>query len=187
MWKWLQLVKNFLLGKRIDDLSKKITEPNPEEIIHIDFNSFSEAEKILFQKTSEIEEEWQKTGNQDILIKNAELLLKPSEVILRRITELYCYVTPALLSGGQNKEIVDYFFKLHFYNFDADLAECLAHLRTWNDKEKEEFLSELKEYGAHFFRIPRGYNENNCKEISDLKESKDSDDKNDQTLKREGG
>ena len=54
------MVKNFGLAKRIDNLSNKINDPNPEEIIHIDFDSFSDAERILFQKVDEIEEEWQK-------------------------------------------------------------------------------------------------------------------------------
>jgi len=105
---------------------------------------------------------------------------------LRRITDLYCYVATTLLAGGQNKEIVDYFFKLHFYNFETDLYECLSHVRTWTDKDREEFLSELKEYGAHMFRIPRGYNEDNCKEISELKDSKDLDEKSDQNLREAG-
>ena len=181
------MVKNFLLGKRIDNLSKKINDPNPEEIIHIDFESFSDAERILFQKAAEIEEEWQKTGKEEILLKNAELLLKPSEIIFRRITELYCYVATTLLAGGQNKEIVDYFFKLHFYNFETYLYECLSHVRTWTDKDREEFLSDLKENGVHLFRIPRGFNEDNCKEISQLKDSNDSDEKNPQTQESEEG
>ena len=164
------MVKNFDLGKRIDNLSKKINDPNPEEIIHIDFESFSDAERILFQKAAEIEEEWQKTGKEEILLKNAELLLKPSEIIFRRITELYCYVATTLLAGGQNKEIVDYFFKLHFYNFEADLSECLAHVRTRSEEDNEEFLSDLKQNGAFFFRLPRCYSD---KEVSDLINSKD--------------
>ena len=181
------MVKNFALAKRIDNLSKKINDPNPEGIIHIDFESFSDAERILFRKVDEIEEEFKKTGKEEILLKNAELLLKPSEVIFRRITELYCYVATTLLAGGQNKEIVDYFFKLHFYNFETDLAECLNHLRAWTDKDRAEFLSELKEYGANMFRIPRGCNERNCEEISDLKGSNDLDEKNVQNQEREGG
>jgi len=181
------LVKNFGLVKRIDNLSKKINDPDPKEIIHIDFKSFSDAERILFQKVNEIEEEWLKTGDEEILIKNAELLLKPSEVIFRRVTDLYCYVATTLLAGGQNKEIVDYFFKLHFYNFETDLSECLSHMRTWTDKDREEFLSDLKENGAHLFRIPRGFNEDNCKEISQLKDSNDSDEKNPQTQESEEG
>jgi len=164
------LVKNFDLGKRIDNLSKKINDPNPEEIIHIDFESFSDAERILFQKAAEIEEEWRKTGKEEILLKNAELLMKPSEVIFRRITELYCYVATTLLAGGQNKEIVDYYFRLHFYNFEADLSECLAHVRTRSEEDNEEFLSDLKQNGAFFFRLPRGYS---VKEVNDLINSKD--------------
>ena len=180
------MVKNFELVKRIDNLSKKINTPNPQEIIHIDFKSFSDAERILFQKVDKIEEEFKKTGDEEILLKNAELLLKPSEVILRRITELYCYVATTVLAGGQNKEIIDYFFKLHFYNFETDLSECLSHFRTWTDKDKEEFLSDLKENGAHMFRIPRGFNEDNCKEIAALKDSKDLDEKREQDLREAG-
>ena len=100
------MVKNFVLAKRIDNLSKKITDPDTENIIHLDFESFSEAEKILFRKVNEIEEEFQKTGKEEIPIKNADLLLKPSEIILRRITELYCYVATTLLACGESKEIV---------------------------------------------------------------------------------
>ena len=181
------MVKNFGLDKRIDNLSKKINDTNPEEIIHIDFKSFSDAERILFQKVNEIYEEFRKTGDEEILLKNAELLLKPSEVIFRRITDLYCYVATTLLAGGQNKEIVDYFFKLYFYNFETDLSECLSRLRTWTDKDKEEFLSDLKENGAHLFRIPKVYDEYNCKEIGALKDSKDLDEKRDQNLREDGG
>jgi hypothetical protein len=92
-----------------------------------------------------------------------------------------------LLAGGQNKEIIDYFFKLHFYNFEADLYECLTHVRTWTEKDREEFLLDLKEHGANFFRIPRGFNEDNCKEISALKDLKDLDKKNSENQEKETG
>ena len=177
---WLK-ISNMQRGLII--CQKKINDPNPQEIIRIDFESFSDAERLLFQKVDEINEEYRKTGDQEILLKNAELLLKPSEVIFRRITDLYCHAATTLIAGGQNKELVDYFFKLHFYNFEADLAECLTRVRIWTDKDKEDFLSELKKYGAHLFRIPRGYNEYNCKELSELKDSKDLAEKSDQNLR----
>ena len=139
------------------------------------------------KKSDKIEEEFKKTGDEEILLKNAELLLKPSEVILRRITELYCYVATTLLAGGQNKEIVDYFFKLHFYNFETDLYECLAHLHTWTDKDREEFLLDLKENGAKLFRIPRGYNEDNCRGIDVLSDSKELGEKKAQNQEKKGG
>ena len=101
------MVRNFILDKRIDTLSKKIIDQNPEEIIHIDWESFSDTEKILFQKVDKLEEEFKKTGDLEILYKNAEILLKPSEILLRRVTELYCYVATTLLAGGESREIVD--------------------------------------------------------------------------------
>ncbi len=36
----------------------------------------------FFSKANKIEEGFKKTGDEEILLKNAELLLKPSEVIL---------------------------------------------------------------------------------------------------------
>ena len=67
-------------------------------------------------------------------------------------------------------EIVEYFFRLHFYNFEVDLSECLANVRTWSEKDREEFLLDLKQHGASFFRLPRGYSD---KEVSDLINSKE--------------
>ena len=81
---------------------------------------------------------------------------------------------------------VDYFFKLHFYNFDADLAECLAHLRTWTDRDTEEFLLDLKEHGANFFRIPKGYSEPNYKEVSASQNLEELNQMNAQNQEKEG-
>jgi hypothetical protein len=51
----------------------------------------------------------------------------------------------------------------------------LAHVRkTWTEKDKEEFLSDIKQNGAPFYRIPRGFNEHNNKELGELNNSKAS-------------
>ena len=130
---------------------------------------------------NEIENEFQQTGNEDILLKNADLMLKPSEIIVKRTTELYCHALPTVLGYFENRELVDFFFKLHFYNFETDLAECLENIRTWTDKDKEEFLLDLKKTGTQLFRIPRGFDKDYCKELSDLINSKELDEKNDQS------
>ena len=171
---------NLKLTKRIDGLSEKINADDNAPIIHLDFNSFSDAEKALFRKVEEIEYEFQKTGNIDVLLKNAEFMLKPSEILVKRTTELYCYVLPAILGYFQNRELVDFFFKLHFYNFETDLAECLEHLRTWTDKDTKEFLTDLKKNGIQLFRIPRGFDKDYSRELCDLINSKEIDEKNDQ-------
>lgn len=168
--------------RRVENVSEKLKDPTANNILHLDFNSFSEAEKSLFRKVQEIEEEFQKTGNENLLLENADLLLKPSEVIMTRITELYCYVIKTLLACDEKREIVDYFFKLHFYNFEIDLVECLAHVHNWSDKEKEEFLADVRKNDVHPFRIPRGFDESYCKQLGALMQTKYSDEKSEQNL-----
>ena len=181
------MVKNYDLGKRIDNLAKKITDPESEKIIHIDFESFSEAEKTLFRKTNEIVEEFLKTGNGDIPIEDMELIVKSLETKLRRITELYCYFAKKFLTLNESKEIADYFFNLHFYNFDADLTEIMAFVHTWTNEEKEEFLSFLKKNGAKIPRIRRKYSELNCQEVSTDQDSEELNNTNAQNQEMEGG
>jgi hypothetical protein len=160
------------LKRKVDDLSDKISDAAPGGPVHVDFESFSDAEKLLFQKVDEVEREYLRTGNNELLVKNADLILKNREVIVKRVTELYCHVVPTVLGFYGKPEIVEYFFKLHFLNFDADLAECLTHVRTWSEKDCEAFLVDLKRTGGLFFRLPRGFNEYNDRNLARLKKSK---------------
>jgi hypothetical protein len=45
----------------------------------------------------------------------------------------------------EEDEIEEWYFKLHFYNFLEDLKECLANVGRWTEKDREEFLHDLKE------------------------------------------
>jgi hypothetical protein len=149
------------LNRRVDGLSEKLRDTTSGSMVHLDFDSFSEPEKLLFRKVDEIEEKYRQTGSIEGLVENGDLISKNLEVILRRVRELYCYVVPMVLGCDGTNEIVEYFFRLHFYNFEADLTECLARVHTWSEKDREEFLLDLRKNGAFFFRIPRGFNENN--------------------------
>jgi hypothetical protein len=160
------------LAKRVESLREKLKNNSSGDHICIDFDSFSEAEKLLFAKVDEIEEKYRQTGSTELLVENADLIFKNMEVILRRVTELFCYVAPMTLGCDGTKEIVEYFFRFHFYNFEADLSECLAHVRAWSEKDREEFLLDLKQNGAFLFRLPRGFNDYNDKRFSDLNNSK---------------
>jgi hypothetical protein len=108
-----------------------------------------------------------------VLLKNSDLICKSSEIFFERVTELYCYVATTTSRFDESKEIIEYFFKLHFLNFENDLAECLNHLRRWSEKDREEFLCDLKKNGPFFYRIPRKFNDHNDKSLSDLSDSKD--------------
>jgi hypothetical protein len=79
-----------------------------------------------------------------------------------------------VLGSGGSYEIVEYFFKLHFYNFEADLIECLANVRKWSEKDREDFLLDLKQNGSMFFRIPRGFTEHSAVKGKKRKEEKNS-------------
>ena len=53
------------------------------------------------------------------------------------------------------------FLQSTFLQFQADLAESLNNVRGWSEKDREEFLVDLRKNGNLFFRIPRGFNEHN--------------------------
>ena len=165
-------MKPWQLNNKVNNLTKQLADPIRPGI-KIDFNSFSDPEKLLFAKVNEIEEKYRQTGSEELLVENADLIFKSMEVMLRRITELYCFTVPMVLGCDGSHEIVEYFFRLHFYNFQADLSECLEHVRkTWTENDKEWFLSDLRQNGALFYRIPRGFNEYNDKELGELNNSK---------------
>jgi len=88
------------LNSRIDDLSEKFKDTTLGSVIRLDFDSFSEAEKLAFSKVDEIEEKYRQTGSEDVLVENADLISKNLEIIFRRVTELYCYVVPMVLACG---------------------------------------------------------------------------------------
>jgi hypothetical protein len=171
---------NSQLSKRIDCLNEKLKDVSGE-IIKIDYNSFSQAEKLLLAKVDKIEAEYRQTGSGELLAQNADLILKNIEIIQRRVTELFCYITPLALGCDGTHEIAKYFFDLHFYNFQVDLIECLRHFRSkWDQKDVEEFLLDLKKNGSPLFRIPRGFNEYNCKELIAFCDSADLDENSDE-------
>ncbi len=166
--------------KRVENVAEKLKDPTANCLIHIDVNSWSEAEKALFGKGDEVSEEYHRTGNIEVLIKNDDIINKNIEVMWKRITELYCSTVPMSICGatGLNYEIVNYFFKLHFLNFETDLFECARNLLRWEESDRQEFLSDLKKKGPLYFRIPRGFNEYNDKtsnSVSDLNGAPESE------------
>ena len=168
---------------RVENLSEKLRDTTTGTLLQVDFNSLSEAEKKLFLKVDEVNEEYLRTGSDEVLADNIELIYKSIEVMYKRIAELYCYTVPRAISGvtAIDFEIVNHFFQLHFLNFEADLVECVKNLQRRNESERQNFLCDLKKNGPFFFRIPRGFNDHNNKilgEIDNSKEVHKTEDKN---------
>jgi hypothetical protein len=134
-------------------LSEKL-EPVQSDVVRLDFDSFAEPEKQLFRKVWEIQEKYGDSPLAEVIEANKEFISKTTEVIAWRVLELFMFVNRELL--GED-EIEDWYFKLHLYNFFADLNECLQRVRKWPVEERERFLRDMKESGMinRGFRFPR--------------------------------
>ena len=157
-------MKNDQIAKRIEEIDKKLQDP-AQLPVRIDYDSFSEAEKKLFEAVVKIQLQDQQTGNQTLIDENNAYFNKVIEVMYDRIRELYCNTIPTALAGFTllDFDVINYYFKLHFLNFETDLCECLQNLSRWTEKDQQEFVDDLKKNGTHYFRIPRGFNDRNRK------------------------
>jgi len=166
-------LKSWHLDRRVGALSEKL-KPVSSDVIRIDFDSFTEPEKQLFSKIREIEQEYGFSPPADVIEANWELIFKAREIIAWRVIELFIFVMKELLRGD---EIEEWYFKLHFYNFFEDLKECLANVRKWCEKDREEFLLDMKQYDMmnKVFRIPRGLNDRNTAKSKKKREGKHDD------------
>jgi hypothetical protein len=146
-------MKSWQLNRKIGALSEKL-KPVQSDIVRLDFDSFTEPEKQLFNKIWEIQDEYGLNPPADVIEANKELTFKALEVIFRHVLELFLFTVPKTFCWD---EIEEWYFKLHFYNFFKDLEECLERVRKWSAEEREEFLKDMKESGMinKVFRIPR--------------------------------
>jgi hypothetical protein len=139
------------------DLSERL-KAVPSDVVRIDVDSFSEPEKQLFNKIWEIQEEYGSSPPGDVLEENLEFFIKAYEVIFRRVLELFLFAVPKAFGWD---EIEEWYFKLHFYNFFEDLSDCLKNVSRWSEKDRKEFLDDMKRSGMidKVFRIPRDSND----------------------------
>jgi hypothetical protein len=153
----------------VGDLSEKL-KPVPFEGIRVDFDSFPEPEKQLFRRILEIQGKNGSEPSAEVVEANAEFIFKAREVIGWRVLELFMFVMKELLDD----EIEEWYFKLHLGNFFADLNECLKRVRKWSDKDREEFLKDMKESGMlnKGFRFRRGPGVVDLKKRSNKQERK---------------
>lgn len=160
-------MKSWQLDRRVGALSDKL-KPVSTDVIRLDFDSLSEPERQLFSKIWEIQEEYGLNPPADVIETNKELIFKASEVIGWRVIQLFMFVMKELL---EEDEIEEWYFKLHFYNFFEDLKDCLANVRRWNEKDREEFLKDMKEHDMmnKVFRIPSRVNDHHTREAKNKK------------------
>lgn len=166
-------MKSRHLNRRVDDLSEKLKHVS-SDVIRLDFDSFTEPEKQLFRKIWEIQQEYGSSPPADVIEANKEFIFKVRDVIYRRVLELFMFVMGEVLGGD---EIEIWYFKLHFYNFFEDLSDCLKNVRKWSEKDREEFLRDMKQNDMmnKVFRIPRGLKDRHTVKSKKRKKGKDDD------------
>ncbi len=166
-------MKPWHLNRRVNALSEML-KPVSSDVIRLDFESFTEPEKQLFRKIWEIQQKYGFSPPADVIEANAEFIFKAREVIAWRVLELFIFVMKELLGGD---EIEEWYFKLHFYNFFEDLKDCLANVRRWSEKDREEFLRDMKQNDMmnKVFRIPRGPSTEDVKKRRNKREREGDD------------
>jgi hypothetical protein len=128
------------LTKRINDLSEKL-KPVPSEGIRIDFNSFTEPEQLVLLKNFELDDKYRSRWTHEVIIENKDLILKGNHIIISRVIELFQSIMPGALMLN---EIETEFFKLNFNLFLQRWIECQKNLKRWSEKDREDFLCDMR-------------------------------------------
>jgi hypothetical protein len=149
-------MNNSAIQRRLEVLANKMVEEPTERVIVVDYDrTFTDSEKKLFEKI------WKSPpSDNNITLRELDaqikLIVKADQILLQYA--LY-HLRKTMLSvyGDPDSKIDEWFFNQHFFNFFKDLMDCLHRVRTWQDKDKEEFLRELEENGLQdkCYRFPR--------------------------------
>ena len=146
-------MKSWRLNDRVGLVADKLNSVSPS-IVRLDPDSFTEPERQLFRKISEINEKYGSSPPFDVLQANMDFINKAWEIVFLRTLDLFMLVMRELAG---NSEIEEWFLKLHFHNFLVDFSECISNVRKWSEQDRDEFLRDMKENGWQdkVFRIPR--------------------------------
>ena len=128
------------LTKRIEELSEKL-KPVPSEGIRIDFNSFTEPERLVLLKNFELDDKYRSKWTREIILENKDLIVKGNEIVIRRVIELVESTMPGALMLD---ELEAWFFKFDFHDFWRRWIECQKNLKKWSKKDREDFLRDIK-------------------------------------------
>lgn len=128
------------LAKRIEELSAKLMFV-PSEGIRIDFNPFTEPEQLVLLKNAELDKQYRNNWSDQVVLENKELIVKANQIIINRVVELFLFAMPRALMLD---EVEQWFFQKHFDFFLEGWIICKDNLNCWSEKDRQNFLLELK-------------------------------------------
>jgi hypothetical protein len=127
------------------------------EGIKIAFESFTEAEQLVFRKNFEMQQKYGDNPPKQVVEENKELIFKFNQIFAHRVSELFLDVMPLALVLD---EVEQWYFRFHFSYFLDNFAKCIKKVNQWPEKEREEFMKEMK-IGKYKEGCPNG-KENNA-------------------------
>lgn len=149
-------MKSSSLTKRINNLSARLSACGSERFAKLCFESLNEADQKLFEKLVNLDCDRFENCNVETLLEHVDLHLKSYSVMLEYLINMFRYV---LLSPYKNRhrQVYNWFFNLHFYNFFVELFECYSNVSGWSETDFEEFIADLEKNPAKdaVFIIPK--------------------------------
>ena len=155
------------MDEKLKRLAESMKDFPIEGTTKIDPNCLTERERKLVRKVDEIQEKYAPNlPPLDVLHENRELFIKASEIVVRRVLDLFVTVMPKAFLGD---EIEEWYFKLHFYNFMKDWIDCINNVQKWTEEDREEWKKDMKESGMINMipRLPHGWSEEDKQESVD--------------------
>ena len=128
------------LTKRIEELSEKL-KPVPSDGIRIDFSSFTEPEQLMLLKNFELDEKYRGKWTREAVLENKEIILKGNHIVMSRITELFLFSMPRAMMLDEVEQIL---FRINFWGFMERWLECQNNVKKWSEKDREDFLRDMK-------------------------------------------
>lgn len=134
------------LNRRIDNLSTKIAEDPRDYIAIFDDATFSEAEKALFRRIEELQEEFGVKLTPEVLKANKDLINKGLEIIYRYGVGTLRFTLLTII-GDPDNGIDKLYFMMHYYQFVENLRHALKEAHTNPEIASEnlwEFLEKVE-------------------------------------------
>jgi hypothetical protein len=128
------------LTKRIEELSAKL-KPVASEGIRIDISSFTEPEQLVLLKNVELDEKYRSGWTREAILENKEMIVKCNMIAIARVNELFLFTMPRAFVLD---EVEQWFFKFNFSLFWARWIKCQNNVRKWSEKDREDFLRDIK-------------------------------------------
>lgn len=129
------------LERRIDAVEESMETLRIKGTTRIDWNCLTSQERVLFEKVSELTEEYSpRYPPDDVLEENHDLLIKAIELLIRRGIDLFQEATKAYcLVDAESETFFDLVFGLRVYWF---LHEMFRHFER--NRKEEELLAKCE-------------------------------------------